>query len=132
MGPRSIRRPVLGPAAATAAALVAVLAGGCGGQIKVDKQNRSAAQIFNERCSGCHSLDSANAYGSKPKGQLAGGERTNGPSFNVRKVKRDDVLYAIRNGGFSGAIMPANIITGPEAAKVAKFLGEYSGKESAK
>ena len=43
--------------------------------------------LFNERCSGCHTLDRANSYGSKPEGQLKGGERTNGPNFNVRKVK---------------------------------------------
>jgi mono/diheme cytochrome c family protein len=108
--------------------MMAILAGGCGGKINVDEASHSGAQIFNERCSGCHSLDSANAYGSKPKGQLAGGERTNGPNFNVRKENSDDVLYAIRNGGFSGAIMPANILTGRDAEKVAEFLGEYSGK----
>ena len=88
------------------------------------------AVLFNERCSGCHSLDAANAYGSKPERQLQGGERTNGPNFNVRKESRDDVLFAIRNGGFSGAIMPANIVVGEDAEAVADFLAEYSGKES--
>ena len=91
--------------------------------------SRTAATLFNERCSGCHSLKSANAYGSKPTGELEGGERTNGPNFNVRKVARDDVLYAIRNGGFSGAIMPANIVTGQDAETLAGFLEEYSGSE---
>lgn len=88
------------------------------------------AELFNERCSGCHSLDAANSYGSKPPGALQGGERTNGPNFNVRKEGRDDVLFAIRNGGFSGAIMPANIVVGEDAEAVADFLAEYSGKES--
>ena len=37
--------------------------------------------------------------------------------------------YAIRNGGFSGAIMPANIVVGDDADKVAEFLAEYSGRE---
>ena len=59
--------------------------------------------------------------------QLQGGERTNGPNFNVRKVNRDDALFAIRNGGFSGAIMPANIVTG-DADAVADFLDKYSGQ----
>jgi hypothetical protein len=45
-------------------------------------------------------------------------------------VARDDVLFAIRNGGFSGAIMPANIVTGEDAEQLADFLDEYSGKES--
>jgi mono/diheme cytochrome c family protein len=107
--------------------LLAVLAAGCGGKVSVDKPDESAANLFNQRCSGCHSLDSANAYGSKPLGQKAGGERTNGPNFNVRKEKHDDVLYAIRNGGFSGAIMPANIVTGKQADELANFLSKYSG-----
>jgi mono/diheme cytochrome c family protein len=117
------------PFVLAAAALVAV--SGCAqGEIDVDAQNHDAAVVFNQRCSGCHTLDAANSYGSKPEGQLAGGERTNGPNFNVRKVSRDDALFAIRNGGFSGAIMPANIVLGEDADKVAEFLDKYSGKDA--
>jgi mono/diheme cytochrome c family protein len=115
------------------AALAAVaLAGfaGCGGEIEPEGSERAGATLFNQRCSGCHTLEAANSYGSKPKGQLAGGERTNGPNFDVRKVDREDALYAIRNGGFSGAIMPANIVVGEEANRVADFLAEYSGREA--
>ena len=112
-----------------AAALLGV--SGCAqGEVDVDEENHRAAVIFNERCSGCHTLKPANSYGSKPEGQLAGGERTNGPDFNVRKVSKDDALFAIRNGGFSGAIMPANIVVGDDADKVAEFLAEYSGREA--
>jgi mono/diheme cytochrome c family protein len=114
-------------------ALLAALAAGCGGEIEVPEDEpvaRQGAVLFYERCSGCHSLDAANAYGSKPPDALQGGERTNGPNFNVRQVSADDALYAIRNGGFSGAIMPANIVVGEDAEKVAQFLAEYSGKES--
>jgi mono/diheme cytochrome c family protein len=114
-------------------ALAAALAAGCGGEIEVPEDQQAArqgAQLFYERCSGCHSLDAANAYGSKPTGSLQGGERTNGPDFNVRRVSSDDALYAIRNGGFSGAIMPANIVVGDDAEEVADFLAEYSGGES--
>jgi mono/diheme cytochrome c family protein len=109
---------------------VAVVAG-CGGEIEFPQDEATAhrgAVRFNERCSGCHSLDAANAYGSKPPGQVQGGERTNGPDFNVRKETRDDVLFAIRNGGFSGQIMPANVVVGKDAEAVANFLAEYSGK----
>ena len=61
-----------------------------------------------------------------------GGERTNGPNFNVRSEdNKQDVLFAIRNGGFSGAIMPANIVVGADAQKVAEFLVKYSGKGGA-
>ena len=92
--------------------------------------DRKGAELFYERCSGCHSLDAANAYGSKATGALQGGERTNGPNFNVRKVDREDALFAIRNGGFSGAIMPANVVTGRQAEEVADFLDKYSGKSN--
>ena len=114
-------------------ALGAALVAGCGGEIEVPEDERVAhqgAELFYERCSGCHSMEAANAYGSKPEGQLQGGERTNGPNFNVRKVSRDDALFAIRNGGFSGAIMPANIVVGEDAQAVAEFIAEYSGKDS--
>ncbi len=113
-----------------AVALAASLLAACGGEIEVPENETTAhrgAVLFNERCSGCHSLDAANAYGSKPEGQIQGGERTNGPNFNVRKESRDDVLFAIRNGGFSGAIMPANIVVGEDAEAVADFLSKYSG-----
>jgi mono/diheme cytochrome c family protein len=123
-----VTRPI-----ALVSALAAVLAVGCGGEIEVpedDTAAREGAVLFYERCSGCHSLDAANSYGSKPPGALQGGERTNGPNFNVRKVSRDDALYAIRNGGFSGSIMPANIVVGEQAELVADFLDQYSGGES--
>jgi cytochrome c551 len=111
--------------------VAAAVAIGCGGEIQVPADEATArrgAELFYERCSGCHSLDAANAYGSKPPGELESGERTNGPNFNERKESRDDVLFAIRNGGFSGAIMPANIVVGEDAQAVAEFLAKYSGR----
>ena len=99
------------------------------GKVVLDEQNHRAAVLFNERCSGCHTFEPANSYGSKQAGDLAPGERTNGPNFNVRKVSRDDALYAIRNGGFSGAIMPANIVMGEDAEAVPDFIEKYSGRD---
>ena len=90
----------------------------------------NGAELFHERCGGCHTLQAADARGSKPTGQVAAGERTNGPNFDVRKENREDVLFAIRNGGFSGAIMPANIVMGSEAQSVALFLERYAGSKS--
>ena len=116
--------------ALAAALLAGAIFSGCQQEeVDVDSSSEKGAQLFNERCSGCHTLDVASAQGSKPEGQRAGGERTNGPNFNTRKVARDDVLFAIRNGGFSGAIMPANIVVGDDAEAVASFLDKYSGKK---
>ena len=121
------------PTAIFCVAAAALVAAGCGGEIEVSDSDTTAhegAVLFNQHCSGCHSIDAANAYGSKPPKQKQGGERTNGPNFNVRKENRDDVLFAIRNGGFSGAIMPANIVVGDEADKIADFLSKYSGGQN--
>ena len=119
--------------ACAGALAISALAAGCAqGEIGVPKSQtaeREGAQLFYERCSGCHTMDAANAYGSKPEGQLQPGERTNGPNFNSRTVKRDDVLFAIRNGGFSGAIMPQNIVVGEQAEAVAEFVEAHSGGE---
>ena len=119
------------------ALLVLALSGvatGCGNSIDTKEKTgsvRHGATLFNERCAGCHSLDAADSYGSRPAGAgSGGGERTDGPNFNVRKENREDVLYAIRNGGFSGAIMPANIVVGKDAEDVAVFLERYAGAKS--
>jgi mono/diheme cytochrome c family protein len=112
-----------------AAAGLALLAAGCGEEIQLaqDDPLHDGAVLFQERCSGCHTLDAAGSSGSKPEDEVEGGERTNGPNFNVREVTADDAIYAIRNGGFSGAIMPANIVVGEDAQVVADFLAEYAG-----
>ena len=114
---------------------VAVLAA-CGKSIQVPKSEprlHEGAVLFNMRCSGCHTLDAAATSGSKSKREIKGGERTNGPNFNVRKERSvQDVLFAIRNGGFSGAIMPANVVVGDDAQKVAEFLVKYSGQSAPK
>jgi mono/diheme cytochrome c family protein len=118
---------------ATAAALTVVAAGAvaCGSQ-GISKQISSqpeniqhGAQLFSERCSGCHSLDVVGAQGTTLN--VRERERVDGPNFNVRHEELDNVLYAIRNGGYSGAIMPENIVVGKDADDVAAFLAKYSG-----
>lgn len=114
-----------------AALIAGAILTGCQDDIDVETASEEqAAQLFEERCSGCHTLEAASSRGSKPEGQLEGGERTNGPNFDTRHVSADDALFAIRNGGFSGAIMPANIVVGEDAEAIAEFLEKYSGKEA--
>ncbi len=120
----------------TAVVCLLVLAGlivsACGSkEIDVPKTQprlRQGAVLFNMRCGGCHTFDAAATSGSKSKREIKGGERTNGPNFNTRTERKQDVLFAIRNGGFSGAIMPANVVVGDDAQKVAEFLSQYAGK----
>jgi mono/diheme cytochrome c family protein len=126
------RRPVI------ALALVAAAAGlvACGSEeispkvAKDSPQVQAGAKLFAERCSGCHTLDVAGTQGTTLNFRQR--ERTDGPNFNVRKEQAGNVLYAIRNGGYSGAIMPENIVAGKDADNVAQFLAKYSGTQAKK
>lgn len=107
----------------------------CGESIQVpasEPRLHQGAVLFKMRCSGCHTFDAAAARGSKAPREIKGGERTNGPNFNQKREQKQDVLFAIRNGGFSGAIMPANVVVGDDAQKVAEFVAKYSGKGGSK
>jgi mono/diheme cytochrome c family protein len=86
--------------------------------------NHRGAELFAQRCSGCHTLQAAGAQGSSNRSQ-----RAQGPNLDGRKESYEDAIYAIRNGGFSGAIMPQNIVVGEDAEAVARFLEVYSGKD---
>ena len=114
----------LGPKAlllATALGAVAALASACGSEgVQV---NDRGAHLFAERCAGCHTLAAAGTHGSA-------GERISGPNLNYRKETQTTVLYAIRNGGFSGAIMPQNIVVGKDADDVAAFVAKYAGTKA--
>jgi len=87
--------------------------------------NYNGAVLFATHCSGCHTLSAAGTQGSGNRG-----ERTQGPNLNQREESYDDALFAIQNGGFSGAIMPQNIVVGEEAKAVAKFVAKYAGTEA--
>ena len=96
---------------------------------KSDTDHRGA-ELFAARCGGCHTLAAAGTQGSASKPEDR--ELTDGPNFNTRKASLSQVLFAIRNGGFSGAIMPQNIVVGAEAQAVARFVTKYSGKGTGK
>jgi mono/diheme cytochrome c family protein len=123
-------RPSLKHAATLALCAVALSA--CGKQdissevaATGDANVQRGAQLFADRCAGCHTLEPAGTQGSATK--VRDRERTDGPNFNVRPEDRDSVLYAIRNGGFSGAIMPQNLVVGKDAEAVADFVAKYAG-----
>jgi mono/diheme cytochrome c family protein len=102
-------------------AALTVSAASCGSE-GVQVKDRGA-DLFAERCAGCHTLKAAGTHGSV-------GERISGPNLNYRKETKTTVLYAIRNGGFSGAIMPQNIVVGTDAQDVASFVSRYAGTKA--
>jgi mono/diheme cytochrome c family protein len=106
---------------------VIATAAGCGTQgieVSANDPTHEGAQIFAERCSGCHTLTPAGTQGSANRS-----ERQQGPNLDQRTESMADVIYAIRNGGFSGAIMPQNIVVGDDADKVAAFVAKYAGQD---
>jgi len=126
--PRRARSRLL--AAATAA--TALVLGACGEQgiqLAESNPNYEGAQIFQQSCSGCHTLEAAGTQGSTTNANDR--EHVDGPNFNARKEEKDQILYAIRNGGFSSGPMPQDIVVGERAEKVADFIAKYSGKDAA-
>jgi mono/diheme cytochrome c family protein len=120
-------RPVLITALVAAAAL-GLAACGFGEQgvsVSQNDPDHNGAVLFATHCSGCHTLSAAGTQGTGNRG-----ERTQGPNLNGRTETYEDALFAVQNGGFSGAIMPQNIVVGREAEAVARFVAKYAGTES--
>ena len=121
---RSPRR-LLAAAALVGAALALGACGSEGIEVADNDPEYEGARLFAENCSGCHTLSVAGAQGSAS--DISSRERKDGPNFDERQESVEDVLYAIRNGGFSSGPMPQNIVTGEEAQRVAEFVARYSG-----
>jgi len=93
--------------------------------VSKDSPRHEGAVLFSTHCAGCHTLSAAGTQGSGNRS-----DRVQGPNLDQRTETYDDALFAIQNGGFSGAIMPANIVVGEEAEAVARFVAEYAGQEA--
>ena len=134
MIPPRMSRPIRVLLFTSASAAVAALAVACGTEkisVPPSDPTHQGAVLFSQRCSGCHTLSYAATHGSAAN--VRSREITNGPNFNVRcerPVTR--VLYAIQNGGFSGAIMPQNVVVGDQARAVAEFVAKYAGRQAPK
>ena len=111
------------------AALIALTFAACGGKEEIsvskDDPDFAGAELFSTHCAGCHTLEAAGSQGTGNRGQ-----RTQGPNLDQRTESYEDAIFAIRNGGFSGAIMPQNIVVGDEAEQVARFVAKYSGSQA--
>jgi hypothetical protein len=109
------------------------LAAACGTQKISVPQNQAStyhgAVLFNQRCAGCHTFSYAATHGSALNVRTK--QLNNGPNFDVRCERPlSRVLYAIENGGFSGAVMPQNVVVGQDAIDVAYFVATYSGRNA--
>jgi mono/diheme cytochrome c family protein len=119
-------RPRLTALAVVSCALLLAACGSEGVSVSPETEATASrgAEIFATHCAGCHTISAAGTQGSGNRGL-----RVQGPNFDQRKEAYNEALFAIRNGGFSGAIMPQNIVVGDDAAMVAEFLAKYSGTD---
>jgi cytochrome c6 len=74
-----------------------------------------ARDLFGHECGTCHTLDDA---------EVTGGV---GPDLDRARPTRARVLAMIQNGSVDGA-MPANLLTGREAERVASYVADHAGR----
>ncbi len=121
-------KSILLPLLALALALPLAACGEQKIEVASTSPQHAGAELFQQRCAGCHTFAAAATQGSAANVRTR--ERTDGPNFNSRRECIERVLYAIENGGFSGAIMPQNIVVGEQARQVAEFVAHYAGADS--
>ncbi|MGK2956015.1 MAG: c-type cytochrome [Solirubrobacterales bacterium] len=112
-------------AVAAACGLSACGFGSSGITVPEDSPEYNGAQLFAANCAGCHTLTPAGTEGTGNRGT-----RVQGPNLDQRTETYESALYVIRNGGYSGAIMPQNIVVGAEAEEVARFVAKYAGDDA--
>jgi mono/diheme cytochrome c family protein len=99
------------------------------GGIRLTASEKNGRQIFGQRCAVCHTLAAANAVGKV------------GPNLDVIQPTEQLVLHTIENGCLQSpppgsqeaclgyGTMPADVVQGPDAVDVAKFVAAVAGKE---
>src|SRR4051812_27804235 len=81
------------------------------------QQASTGRELFAHNCSTCHTL------------RAAGGNAGIGPDLDKVKPSRSRVLQQIRTGSLDGS-MPANLVTGADAEKVAAYVSRVAGDGS--
>lgn len=74
-----------------------------------------ARELFGHECGTCHTLSDAGVTGGV------------GPNLDEARPSRERVLAMIRNGSVDGS-MPANLLTGREAERVASYVANNAGR----
>ena len=90
------------------------------GALRAEKLTTSEANgklLFRQRCASCHSLAAVNARG------------VTGPNLDrIGEVNAARIRTAIRVGGTGKGYMPKDLLTGPDAADVGKYLSKVAGQ----
>lgn len=79
-------------------------------------QRGPARKVFADSCGSCHTL------------AAAGTEGRIGPDLDRLAPAAARVVRAIRNGGSGRGVMPANLLTPPDARRVAAYVARVAGR----
>jgi mono/diheme cytochrome c family protein len=91
-----------------------------------DKKLENGKELFQNTCATCHSLKAVNAQGVTGPDLDELGLDSSTPE--ARKQSEARILNAIKNGGTGERRMPANLLQGENAAAVAAFVVDVSGR----
>lgn len=124
-----------GVAAAVAAVVSLLVLAGCGsGSVRVAEGEGSAARgklLFQERCAQCHTLADAGAQGTIGPNldeSYAHPIEEGFDESSIRDLVRAQIKYAVENPPTGEPGMPRNIVTGEDAASVARYVASVAGR----
>jgi cytochrome c6 len=125
----------LGVAGALAAAAALLVAAGCGGaSVRVAEGEGSIARgkiLFQERCAQCHSLADAGAQGTIGPDldeSYAHPIEQGFDESSIRELVRAQIAYAVEDPPTGEPGMPRDIVTGEDAASVARYVASVAGR----
>lgn len=74
--------------------------------------DQEAVNLFADSCGRCHTLEAAGTNGEV------------GPNLDEQVYSAEDVLTAIETGAGGSGVMPANLLEGEDARRVAELIAE--------
>jgi len=90
------------------------------GSLRTEKESKAdeeGKELFIATCKSCHNLDAVQAQG------------VTGPDLDeLGGLDRERVLNAIENGGTGQGRMPAGLLQGEDAEKVARYVAKVAGQ----
>jgi cbb3-type cytochrome c oxidase subunit III len=124
---------VLRAAVAGALGAAAVVAAGCGSVAAGQEAGSSTRgkELFVEHCGGCHVLADAGAAGviGPNLDEAFGHAREQGfDESTIRDLVRGQIAYPVTDPPTGEPGMPANLVTGEDAAAVAGYVASAAGK----
>jgi cbb3-type cytochrome c oxidase subunit III len=124
-----------GIAAALVGAGALLLAAGCGGaNLRVAEGEGSVARgktLFQERCAQCHTLADAGAQGTIGPNldeSYAHPIEQGFDESSIRDLVRAQIAYAVEHPPTGEPGMPRDIVTGEDAASVARYVASVAGR----